>query len=350
MDTRHRVRNFWNYFNGVQKEIEDAFQAQDEDKLNELRKELNAQVNSICDASGELEYQDGFYELTFHGGMNKTKQYICALLKQEAPKTLIEDWIISAYRQPLSQSALHAKIKLGDQIYSGSDFMIYYEIDEAAKCIPIAVYSEALLSLEEAQQLQIVTAMLELFIGEIELEARISDIEILKERKQDAQNYCLLPNFYEDICDIVIDEDWMEYSEPAAIYSAYKLDQNIGSDTLRKDMKLIITTNPQLQEEVLNQETDSCDEAKRFGAEYGYFYYEIEQEKEQIALVRQQLERELQQLYYPAAIARMIGGAVGTHYAYIDCIVFDKDAFLILLEKLNEHLSFPLYYRSFTQN
>lgn len=347
MDTRYRVKNFWKYFIGVQQEIETAFQTADESLIEELRKEVNLQVQSVCDASAELDFQDGFYELTFHGGANKTKQYICALLKKEAPKQLVNDWIIGSYRQPLSQSALHAQIQLDDEVYSGSDFMIYYEIHKDAKCITIAVYSKALCGLEENKQLQVVTAMLELFIGEIELEARISDIKILTEPKTDAENFCLLPNFYEDICDIVIDEEWSEYREPCDIYAAYKLDQTIVSETLRKDMKLIITTNPQLQSECLNQEYESCEEARRFGSEYGYFYYEIEQEKEQIALVRQQLEKELQDLFYEAGIARMIGGALGTHYAYVDCIIFDRDAFQILFEKLNEHLSFPLYYRSF---
>ncbi len=347
MDTRYRVKNFWKYFTGVQKEIEDAFQNQDESLIEELRKEISQQVQSVCDASAELEWQDGFFELAFHGGVNKTKQYICALLKKEAPKQLVNDWIISSFRQPLSQSALHAKIQLDDEVYSGSDFMIYYEIHKDARCITTEVYSKALKGLEETKQRNIVMAMLELFIGEIELEARIGDIQILAEPKSDAENYCLLPNFYEDICDIVIDEGWTEYSEPCAIYAAYKLDQTIVSETLRKDMKLIITTNPQLQSELLNKESDSCEEARRFGSEYGYLYYEIEQEKEQIALVRQQLEQELQGLFYEAGIARMIGGAVGTHYAYVDCIVFDRDAFQILLSKLNEHLSFPLYYQSF---
>ena len=36
------------------------------------------------------------------------------------------------------------------------------------------------------------------------------------------------------------------------LYS-YKLDEKPVSETLRRDMKLIVTTNPQLQEEVLNK-------------------------------------------------------------------------------------------------
>lgn len=347
MDTKHRVKNFWHYFMGVRSELEAALRQGDDDALNDLRRELTMQVASVCDAQAELETHDGFFEITFHGGANKTKQYICALLKKDAPQELVDDWIINAFRQPLSQSALHTRLTIDEQTYSGADFIVYYEIDHQAKCIPIEVYCPALNKLEEERRLSIVIAMLELYIGEIELEARIGDIHIVDQPRSDAPNFCYLPNFYEDICDIVINEDWCEYREPCAIYSAYKLDQANIADRLRKDMKLIITTNAALQEELLNQETDSCDEASRFGAEYGYLYYEIEQEGKAIALVRQQLERELQELLYPLSIARTIGGAIGTHYAYIDLIVFDADALAIILERLGEHLPFALYYQTF---
>lgn len=347
MDTKHRIKNFWTYFMGVRNELEQALATSSED-LPELKRELNLQVESICDAKAELEYHDGFYEISFHGGANKTKQYICALLKKEAPKELINDWIINAFRQPLSETALTMIVKIEEHEYSGADFTIYYEIDKQARCIHVQVYSEALAKLEDKQKHQVAVAMLELYIGEIELEARIGEVEVLTKLRNDAENFCLLPNFYEDICDIVMDESWSEYSEPCAIYAAYKIDQEIVSETLRKDMKLIITTNPLLQEELLNKEMDSCNEAIRFGSEYGYLFYEIAQEKEKIALVRQQLEQELQDLFYPMAVARTIGGAIGTHYAYVDMIIFDKDAFDILLERLNEHLPFPIYYRPFT--
>ena len=119
-----------------------------------------------------------------------------------------------------------------------------------------------------------VAFMLELFIGELEFEARISSIEIIDTPDEEAENFCLLPNLYEDICDIIIDQDWMEYHDPLSIYMAYKLDEKPVSETLRKDMKLIVTTNPQLQEELLSDSYEMCKEFKDCGGEYGYFYYE----------------------------------------------------------------------------
>ena len=189
----------------------------------------------------------------------------------------------------------------------------------------------------------------ELFIGELELEARINSITII-DTPSDEENVCLLPNFYEDICDIIIDEEWSEYHDPTTIYMAYKLDEKLPSETLRKDMKMIITTNPQLQEELLNQEYQSCKDMKERGAEYGYLFYEVLYEDEKEALLRQQLEKEINKLFYDMSLARTIGGAIGIHYSYIDVAVFDIDGFKIALEKLNEKLSFKIYYRSFLEN
>lgn len=347
MDTKQRVQNFWKYFMNVRSEIEMALANHDEDALKELQREINLQVESVCEAKAELEFHDGFYELSFHGGANKGKQYICALLKKDAPKALVDDWIINSFRQPLSDIALHTVVDIAGKQYTGADFMVYYTVDEEAKCIHVQIHSEALKQLPQEQKQTVALSLLELFIGEVELEARIGTIEVVDEPIQDASDFCLLPNFYEDISDIVVDQQWVEYQEPSNIYTVYKLDQEIGSQSLRKDMKLIMTTNPQLHEELFNHELDSCNEAMRFGSSYGYLYYEIQHEKEDIALVRQQLEKELQDLFYPMSIARSIGGAIGTQYGYVDFIIFAKDAFDIILERLNEHLPFPVYFQSF---
>ena len=114
------------------------------------------------------------------------------------------------------------------------------------------------------------------------------------------------PNLYEDLCDIIIDQEWMEYHDPLSIYMAYKLDEKPVSETLRRDMKLIVTTNPQLQEEVLNKEYATCKDFADKGGEYGYLYYEKLYEDEKEALVRQQLEKEINDLLYPMSIARII--------------------------------------------
>ena len=53
--------------------------------------------------------------------------------------------------------------------------------------------------MEEKRRESMVAFMLELFIGELEFEARISSIEIIDTPDEEAEKFCLLPNLYEDI-------------------------------------------------------------------------------------------------------------------------------------------------------
>ena len=119
------------------------------------------------------------------------------------------------------------------------------------------------------------------------------------------------------------------------------------SETLRNDRKLIVTTNAPLQEELMRKDDGMCRDFLALGGEYGFLYYEVLYEDEKEALVRQQLEKEINDLLYPMSIARTMGGAVGEYYSYIDIAVFDKDGFMIALEKINEHMNFKIYYKSF---
>ena len=82
----------------------------------------------------------------------------------------------------------------------------------------------------------------------------------------------------------------------------------------------------------------------------GYLYYEKLYEDEKEALVRQQLEKEINDLLYPMSIARTMGGAIGMYYSYIDLAVFDRDGFAIALEKINEKMKFKIYYHSFLED
>ena len=350
MNSKHRVQSFWSYFLTIQEPLEAALRAQDQHEYKHLLNDINEHLKSVCGCKLEVELSEtGFFEMTFATGGDKTAQLCSALLKKDAPKELSENWIINAFRPPLSERALNSYLQIQDKTVRGADFKVYYTIDDESKTVELKVYCEALLSLSDTQRENIVAYMLELFIGELELEARISRVEILEE-ESDEENVCLLPNLYEDLCDIIVDQEWMEYHDPLSIYMAYKLDEKPVSETLRRDMKLIVTTNPQLQEGVLNKEYATCKDFADKGGEYGYLYYEKLYEDEKEALVRQQLEKEINDLLYPMSIARTMGGAIGIYYSYIDVAVFDRDGFGIALEKINEKMKFKIYYHSFLED
>lgn len=349
MNCKQRVHRFWDAFLKQREELETALREADAERIEELRGALDRQLERVCGCKVEIERdEEGFFELSFDTGPNKTVQYIAALLKDTAPKELVEDWIINACLPPLSAKAKNAVLRIKDRVYTGADFTVFYEIDAANKCLHTQVYCPGFADIQDEERKRDMAAyMLELFLGELELEARIGSVAPLDEPLADSENFCLLPNFYEDVCDIIIDQEWLEYHDPTQIYMAFKVNEKPVHDTLRQDIKLLLTTNALLQEEVLRQNEDSCKDFKDKGGEYGYLYYENPYADEKNALIRQTMEKKLNDMLYPIGVARTIGGAIGEHYSYIDVAIFDPDAFAILLEHLNDKLSFPMYYQPF---
>lgn len=347
MNTKYRVQKFWSFFLMEREVLEEALKDGQTSEIKRILTNVNDQLRDVCACKIEVEMsENGFFEMTFDSAGDKSKQYICALLQKDAPQALREDWIINAFTQPLSEKAMHSVLDINGIQYSGADFKVYYTIEEQSKTLSLQLYCEGLKGLEEDRKQSIVAYMLELFIGELEFEARISSVTILDEEIEE-ENVCLLPNLYEDICDIIVDCEWMEYHDPLAIYQAYKIDEKPVSETLRNDRKLIITTHPHLQEELFQKQYEICKDFKMLGGEYGFLYYEVLYDDEKEAIMRQQLEKEITDLLYPMSIARTMGGAIGEYYSYIDVAIFDIDAFEVALEKINEKLTFEMYYKGF---
>ncbi|MEF9919769.1 MAG: hypothetical protein RR945_00185 [Erysipelotrichaceae bacterium] len=343
---RKKILKFWLNFKKNQTKLENALRADDRSTIHEIVDELNDEVMKLASCSMEVEESDDFFECTFDTGANKTAQYIVEVMMKSAPEEVSEHWIINSYRHPCSHRSMHMTLSIKDKEYTGLDFKVYYTIDDNLKAIHTKIYCPAFKDMEELRKNQITSYMLELFVGELEIEARIASVEIV-DQESDEENVVLLPNFYEDICDIIIDKDWHEYHYPTQIYNVYKLNEELKGIGVRKDMVVVATSNSQLFEEVQNDEFETCRDFKEKGGEYGYLYYEHKQNGENIALINSQLEKQIHELLYPLWIARTIGSAIGTTYCYIDLAIFDLDAFLEGLNKINEKLDYDLYYRPF---
>ncbi|MEG0290163.1 MAG: hypothetical protein RR520_00630 [Erysipelotrichaceae bacterium] len=343
---RNRIVEFWQEFKKIQGRLEIAIREENHPLIHDIIEPLNDQALKLFGCRFIVDEEDDFFELTFDTGGNKTIQYICDAIKHNAPQSLLENWIVNSYIHPCSHRAAHMSLSVKDIEYSGLDFKVYYTIDDNIKALHLKVYSPAFKDMEERRQKQITGYMLQLFVGELEMEARIASVEVIQ-KECDDENVVLLPNLYEDICDIIVDKDWHEYHDPTQIYSVYKLNEEVKGSGVRKDMLVVATSNPILFEEIQNNEFDSCQDLKDKEGEYGYIYYEHAKDGEAIALLNSQLEKEIHELLYPLTIARTIGSAIGTVYCYIELAIFDKPAFLEALKKMNEKLNLDLYYRNF---
>ncbi|MEG0313970.1 MAG: hypothetical protein RR646_01765 [Erysipelotrichaceae bacterium] len=347
MNIKQKVSYFWKEFLAIRTNIEEALDNDNQDALKDIINDLNFELETITACQILVEKGEvGLYELCFDPGYNKSSQYICALICKFMPIALKSSWLVCPYLAPLTQRAKNTVIKLSNAEYQGSDFIIYYTIDDINKCLHIQVYSEALQKMNDNEKDEIVNRLLLLYVGQLELEARIASVEII-DVKSDNENAITLDNLFEEICDLIVDKDWVDYDDPTYIYFAYKLDQDVISDNIHEDIYLQTTSYPHLFEERNDKLHDIYDKFEKLGGEFGYIYYEHTQSKEEIAIFRRNLEKQFNSVAYDLGIARSIGGALGSKYCYIDIAVFDKYELLGLINKMNELLEFKISYISY---
>lgn len=344
MSIKKQAKRFWRVFEQEKKNLEKALLSHNDEEVKEIKKIISTYFEELCNCELEISEEDGIFELTFLPEQEKNAQLICDLLKKLAPESM-QDWVIHSCLPPLSQKALNTVLRIKEQDYTADDFIVYYDIDRKNKCLNAEIYCDAFMQIEPNKAMEIGIYMLQLNIGEIALEAYINHIDVISERK--SGNASLLSSFYETLLDIIEEEKWTEYDSATSIYRAYSLNENKIIEDVRKDMKIIFTVHPLLMGELLNDEYFTYHQFFDFGGEYGYLYYELEGKEVNDALIRQKLEKKLNELLYPMGIARSIGGAIGTKYAYIDLAIFDKDEFIKVLDKINNKLSIKLTYKSF---
>jgi len=345
MSIREQVKRFWRVFLDEKDNLEAALTHQKEQEIQEIVKILNVYYEECSNSSLEVALSDDFYELTFHTGQDKNVQLVSTLLKALAPDKVKEKWIINAYLPALSEKALHTILKIQEQEYHPDDFYVYYDLDEANKSFHVEVYCGAFAHLDANKANEIAIYMLQLFIGECALEAYIGTINATTTMQ--SGNAAILPEFYEMMLDIIEEKKWPEYNDPTMIYRIYHLQEKIESTDVRQDMKLIFTVHPILISEVLQGQLVTYHQFFDYGGEFGFLYYKNNTQNEADAIYRQQLEKKLNDLFFSAGIAKSIGGAIGTTYSYIDLAIYDKEAFIKALAKINNRLSINLSYQSF---
>lgn len=346
MSIKKQIKRFWKIFVSEQKNLEKALLEKNTEEVEEIKKILSTYFEEFTNCSLEIEEEDGIFELTFLPEQEKNIQIITELLKKMAPKEVSKNWIIHSCLPPMSLKALNTVLRIKNQDYTAEDFIVYYDIDVKNHCLNVEIYCDAFSLMEPNKALEVGTYMLQLHIGETAFEGYINHIEVIDHKKEEG-NRSNLAYFYEMLLDLVSEQKWVDYKEPTEVYRAFKLEEEKISDEVRKDMKMIFTIHPLMIAETLAGESFIASQFFDLGGEYGFLYYPHANSEVNDALIRQKLEKRLNELLFPMGIARSIGGAIGTKYAYIDLAIFDKEEFLKVLPLINAKLSIHLQYQEF---
>ena len=350
MSVLDNIKAFWSRFEDEEPALLEALKVKNYEKISEILDMLNEETNRISGAHFFVEDNFDEPEMTFDSGPNKTSQLICQQMKKLAPASVKKTWIINDTLPPLSQKAIEASLQIKDEHYSLFDMTAFYVINQKSHSFEAKVYCPGFSLIENPEyKREMCIYLVELAIGENALESYVSNIDFLDE-PENGVDFCNLTELYEVIMDTVEKDKWQDYKHPLDIYTVFKPHQDFASDSLRKDMKMIFTVHPALVEETLGNKGDVQLDLQSKDGEYGYIYYNNPFDNEQDAKFRQELSRHIEALLAPLHYGKVIGGAIGKSYSYIDLILFDPAKFEQVFKQIQDQLKgkVELYYRPFT--
>lgn len=351
MSVLENIKSFWNRFVDEEPTLLEALRVHDYEKITEALEGLNNESYRISGAHFFVEDNFEMPEMTFDSGPNKTSQLICQQMKKLAPASIKKTWIINDSLPPLSQKAIEASLQIKDEHYSLFDMTVFYVVDDKSHSLSCHLYCPGFSLIDNPEyKREMSIYLVELAIGENALESYISSVDFLNE-PENGMDFCNLTELYEVIHTIVEKNHWQEYKHPLDIFTVFKPHQDFASDSLRKDMKMIFTKHPALIEETLGNKGDVQLDLKAKEGEFGYIYYVNPFDSEQDATFRQELAKQIEALLAPLHCAKVIGGAIGKSYSYIDLILFDPTMFEKVFTQIQAQLKdkVELYYRSFDQ-
>ena len=338
---------FWKHFEQKQEQIISYLKEEKYEDLNEIIQELDDEVVEISGAHFFVESFYDSFEMTFDTGPNKTTQYLCQMLCDIAPASIKKHWIMNSSLPPMSQKAIQAMVQIKNEEYTLADFYVFYSIENDMLDCKVYCPGFNLIGNPENKK-EMSMYLLELAIGELAYEAYICRVDFI-DTPSESLKFCGLVDFYEKIMELVHQNHWKEYERPIDIYSVYQPIQDFAHDALRKDMKFIFTTHPLLVEQTIEDKEEVLADLASKDGEFGYIYYSNPFHNKEDALYRQKLSKELDNKMNEVHAGKVVGGAIGKSFSYIDWIVYDKERFIKVFNQLKKQLnqSVELYYQKF---
>ena len=323
---KERVKKFWEAFANEEAEVRNMMDNKVDGNI------LLKFVGNIL----EIAFEDSYFEM----GINSEDKYELILTPegdrakllqlhywlQMAPEALWEKWNF------YSAKPGHPDSNFGMQMYdisiSKEDVSIYYEIDEERPKINIQVYSPKLMELEENHRYNMFFIFLDQFIGELYTMEYIGYIDFV-ENEIEAESVSLAK--LKELIDKTAEEkEWPKYENPYDIYSSYQMEPTEKEEwSLREDIYIGYTACIPLLNAFYRGESEMFEKFKADGVTFGFVFYEnVNVPQKQMVPFRAEIEDKIVDIAIAQGVANSIGGATGSHFSYIDFIIFDIEAFI----------------------
>ena len=322
---RERTQKVWTAFEGEEAEIRAMMDA---DKTHERGEEIVDRIERILrlafeDVSFEVGFNGVKHELILTPEGNRMKLFELVYFRSHAPASVLRHWEITLGRRGTSGNELHA----GGVRIGGEDVQAWLEPDDDA--FKLSVFCARLADLkakEEGRAWWMLTTLTDQLLGEIPHMRWINDFELL-DAPRAVPGFLLsdLPDKLRELGkDLALDaETLLENS-----YVGYTREPDPDPDAdWRLDVIAGSTACPPLINGYMSADDETMDALHADGVTAGFIAFSLagftgENRTQGIFAFRDALEAQLEKACGPDVV-RMVGGAPGVHFGYVDFMAWD---------------------------
>ncbi len=322
---RERTQKAWTAFEGEEAEIRAMMDA---DKTHERGEEIVDRIERILrlafeDVSFEVGFNGVKHELILTPEGNWMKLFELVYFRSHAPASVLRHWEITLGRRGTSGNELHA----GGVRIGGEDVQAWLEPDDDA--FKLSVFCARLADLkakEEGRAWWMLTTLTDQLLGEIPHMRWINDFELL-DAPRAVPGFLLsnLPDKLRELGkDLALDaETLLENS-----YVGYTREPDPDPDAdWRLDVIAGSTACPPLINGYMSADDETMDALHSDGVTAGFIAFSLdgftgENRTQRIFAFREALEAKLEKACGPDVV-RMVGGATGVHFGYVDFMAWD---------------------------
>lgn len=322
---RERTQKAWTAFEGEEAEIRAMMDA---DKTHERGEEIVDRIERILrlafeDVSFEVGFNGVKHELILTPEGNRMKLFGLVYFRSHAPASVLRHWEITLGRRGTSGNELHA----GGVRIGGEDVQAWLEPDDDA--FKLSVFCARLADLkakEEGRAWWMLTTLTDQLLGEIPHMRWINDFELL-DAPRAVPGFLLsdLPDKLRELGkDLALDaETLLENS-----YVGYTREPDPAPDAdWRFDVIAGSTACPPLINGYMSADDETMDALHSDGVTAGFIAFSLdgftgENRTQRIFAFREALEAKLEKACGPDVV-RMVGGATGVHFGYVDFMAWD---------------------------